>query len=35
MGDNVITITASDAAGNTQSVTLTITRYQDLQNHVN
>jgi putative Ig domain-containing protein/fibronectin type III domain protein len=35
MGDNVITITAADAAGNIQSVTLTITRYQDLQNHVN
>ena len=26
MGDNDITITATDAAGNTQTVTLTITR---------
>jgi putative Ig domain-containing protein len=35
MGDNVITITAVDAAGNAQSVTLTVTRYVDLENHLN
>jgi hypothetical protein len=35
MGDNVIAITAVDAAGNAQTVTLTVTRYVDLENHLN
>jgi hypothetical protein len=35
MGDNVITITATDAAGNAKTVTLTVTRYVDIQNFVN
>jgi NADPH:quinone reductase-like Zn-dependent oxidoreductase len=35
MGDNVITITAVDAAGNAQTVSLTVTRYVDLENHLN
>ena len=35
MGDNVITITAADAAGNVRTVTLTVTRYVDLTNFVN
>jgi hypothetical protein len=35
MGDNVITITAVDAAGNVRTVTLTVTRYADLENHLN
>ncbi len=35
MGDNVITITAVDAAGNAQSVSVTVTRYVDLENHLN
>ena len=35
MGDNVITISAADAAGNVRQVTLTVTRYVDIQNFVN
>ena len=35
MGDNIITITASDAAGNVQAITLMITRIVDLENYVN
>jgi Putative Ig domain/Fibronectin type III domain len=35
MGDNVITITAADAAGNVRTATLTVTRYVDIQNFVN
>lgn len=35
MGDNVLTITAMDAAGNVRSVTLTVTRYVDYQNTAN
>jgi hypothetical protein len=35
MGDNVITITAKDAAGNVKTVALTVTRYVDIQNFVN
>ena len=35
MGDNVITITAVDAAGNAQTVSVTVTRYVDLENHLN
>ena len=35
MGDNVITITATDAAGNVRTVSLTVTRYVDIQNFVN
>jgi len=35
MGDNVITITASDAAGNVATVTLTVTRYVDYTNTAN
>jgi hypothetical protein len=35
MGKNLITITATDFSGNIQSVTLLITRYNDLQNHLN
>jgi hypothetical protein len=35
MGDNLITITAADAAGNTRTATLTVTRYVDIQNFVN
>jgi hypothetical protein len=35
MGDNVITITAADAAGNVKTVTLTVTRYVDIQNFAN
>jgi len=35
MGDNVITITATDAAGNVRTATLTVTRYVDIQNYVN
>jgi hypothetical protein len=35
MGDNVITITATDAAGNVRTATLTVTRYVDIQNFVN
>ena len=35
MGDNIITITASDAAGNVQTLTFTVTRIVDYENHVN
>ena len=35
LGDNVITITAVDAAGNVQTATLTVTRIVDLINHLN
>jgi hypothetical protein len=35
MGDNVIAITATDAAGNVKTVTLTVTRYVDIENFVN
>ena len=35
MGDNVITITVADAAGNVRTATLTVTRYVDIQNFVN
>jgi hypothetical protein len=35
MGDNVITIAATDAAGNVKTVTLTVTRYVDIENFVN
>jgi hypothetical protein len=35
MGDNVITITATDAARNVRTVSLTVTRYVDIQNFVN
>ena len=35
MGDNVITITAVDAAGNAKTVSLTVTRYVELENHLN
>jgi hypothetical protein len=35
MGDNVITITAADAAGNVGTVTFRVTRYVDLENHLN
>jgi hypothetical protein len=35
MGTNVLTVTASDAAGNVQTITLTVTRSADLHNHLN
>jgi hypothetical protein len=35
MGDNVITITAVDPAGNAKTVSVTVTRYVDLENHLN
>jgi hypothetical protein len=35
MGDNVITITASDAAGNVRTIMLTVTRYVDYTNSAN
>ena len=35
MGTNVLTVTATDAAGNVQTVTLTVTRNVDLQNQLN
>jgi hypothetical protein len=35
MGDNIVTITVSDAAGNVQAVAFTVTRYVDLENHLN
>jgi len=35
MGDNIITITASDAAGNVRTVTLTVTRYVEYTNGAN
>ena len=35
MGTNVLRVTASDAAGNVQTVTLTVTRSADLSNHLN
>jgi hypothetical protein len=35
MGDNILTITASDAAGNVQTVTFTVTRIVDFENYVN
>ena len=35
MGDNVITITATDTAGNVSRVTVTVTRYVDITNFVN
>ena len=35
MGTNVLTVTAYDAAGNVQTVTLTVTRHADLHNHLN
>ena len=35
MGDNIITIIATDAAGNVKTVTLTVTRYVDITNFVN
>ena len=35
MGDNIITITASDAAGNVQTLMFTVTRIVDYENHVN
>jgi putative Ig domain-containing protein/glucodextranase-like protein len=35
MGDNIITITATDAAGNIRTVTLTVTRYVDYTNTAN
>jgi len=35
MGDNIITITATDAAGNVATVTLTVTRYVDYTNTAN
>jgi hypothetical protein len=35
MGDNTLTITASDAAGNLQTVTFTVTRIVDFENYVN
>lgn len=35
MGDNVITVTAADAAGNVRSASVTVTRYVDLVNHLN
>jgi Putative Ig domain len=35
MGTNVLTITATDAAGNVQTITLTVTRNVDLQNQLN
>ena len=35
MGTNVLTLTASDAAGNVQTVILTVTRHADLHNHLN
>ena len=35
MGNNILTITASDAAGNFETVTFTVTRYVDLENYLN
>jgi len=35
MGSNILTITASDAAGNIATVTFTVTRYVYLENHLN
>jgi len=35
MGTNVLRVTASDAAGNVQTVILTVTRNADLSNHLN
>ena len=35
MGTNVLKVRASDAAGNVQTVTLTVTRSADLQNYLN
>jgi hypothetical protein len=35
MGDNIITITASDGAGNVTTVTLTVTRYVEYTNTAN
>lgn len=35
MGDNVITITARDAIGNVETVTFTVTRIVDYENHLN
>jgi hypothetical protein len=35
MGDNIITITAIDGAGNMATVTLTVTRYVDYTNTAN
>jgi hypothetical protein len=35
MGENAITITAVDAAGNTQTITFAVTRFVDLENRAN
>jgi len=35
MGENILTITATDAAGNARTITLTVTRFVDLENHLN
>jgi hypothetical protein len=35
MGDNIITITAVDMAGNAQTASVTVTRYVDIQNQLN
>jgi len=35
MGDNIISITATDVAGNVKTVSVTVTRYVDIQNFVN
>ena len=35
MGDNILTFTANDAAGNVRTVRLTVTRYVDYQNSAN
>lgn len=35
MGENILTITVSDAAGNVKTVTFTVTRIVDLENRIN
>jgi hypothetical protein len=35
MGDNILTVTARDAAGNVQTVTFTVTRIVDYENRLN
>jgi hypothetical protein len=35
MGQNVLTVTAADAAGNVRTIVLIVTRYVDLQNTLN
>jgi len=35
MGDNILTITASDAAGNVRTITLMVTRIVDFENYLN